>query len=333
MSETTDEELPELQAPSQPQPSSRKTQSNDIKRIKHLMDVEGPAIERRARVLLAIKELLEATEEGEHAAESAPPLSAPATQIPPQSQQRAPRQQKVAQTPKHGAGSGTASRIGNVISVAVLVFAVVLYLAPELIIGQASGLVVAVSSGRQDQHRDLHPEWPLQTFESASGRKSWTVNRAVVSDTLVYDKVVETLSYHLVHGKKRVLCMWHLAIPLSTPLANVCVWKRRPTHTTIASLLLSRPNVDEGLLLPLYNLDIKGYSLNATTTVTETSIMCRRSRLVARKRRPVVDIAFETVKHWHPVRLLVDAPDDSESAFALQQAWEEGRGYKCDHEY
>lgn len=61
--------------------------------------------------------------------------------------------------------------------------------------------------------------------------------------------------------------------------------------------------------------------------------MCRRSRLVARKRRPVVDIAFETVKHWHPVRLLVDTPGDYESAFALQQAWEEGRGYKCDHEY
>jgi hypothetical protein len=68
-------------------------------------------------------------------------------------------------------------------------------------------------------------------------------------------------------------------------------------------------------------------------TVSESSITCGRSRLVARKRRPVVDIGFDTTTgKWIAVRLLVDEPDET-NAFALQQAWEESRGYMCDHDY
>lgn len=242
-------------------PRSRsKSKGEDVKRIRHLMDVQAPAIKRRTRVLMAVKELLEATEEDEDYCDMRPPSPKRRQQQQQQQQQRvhSPPAATSPTPPPPPRSRASTGRMGNVISVAVLVFAVVLYLAPELIIGHGARNSSGGSGGGRESGRDLHPEWSLQTFETASGRSVWTVQKAVVSDTLLYDKVVETLSYHLVHGKKRVLCMWHLAIPISMTLAHVCVWKRRPTHTTIASLLLSRPDVDEGLLLPLYNLDIKG---------------------------------------------------------------------------
>lgn len=306
------------------QPKDQAAAKDQTTVARHMADIIRPKT-GRVKTLRALKELLDSIDlelPPEDEEDRAPVIKAPPLRVPT-------HQRRHSSLPPPLAKGGV--WLVNALSIAIFFFAVILYLAPELIV---SGRVGGDATGTTARQKELHPEWPLLTFETASGRKSRQIGRAVVSDTQLYDKVIETLSYHLVNGNKRVLCMWHLAVPISTTLTNVCVWKRRPSKTSIASLLFSQwQGIDEGLLLPMYNLDIKGFSLNATKTVTETSIMCGRSRLVARKRRPVVDISFETVRHWNAVRLLVDTPTDEESAFALQQAWEEARGYKCDHDY
>lgn len=244
--------------------------------------------------------------------------------------------------------------LGNVVSMLVFAAAILLYVSPELFIhvGSSASSLTAAAATMGPEKSEFHPEWPLHTFDTFPKSRVTPVAKAVVSDTRLYDQVIETLSYHLLREQgKRVLCMWHLRLPPNQRVSNVCVWKRRPDHKSVFSLRLVTPTVDEGVFLPMYNLDIKGqflslfclcvwltniktgYSTNATKVVSETSLVCGRSRLMARKRRQTIDITLETVKHWTAVRLLVDDPGDEASAFALQQAWEESRGYKCEHEF
>jgi hypothetical protein len=185
---------------------------------------------------------------------------------------------KVAIVPLDPEGGGDAKKIGgcwdflfNLIAMVVFASALSLYVMP----GTMTPILFGFGGGGGGGNRPaesttatnaLHPEWPLHTFETAGARKRTAsvpdrVKRAVQSDAALYKKVIDTLSYHVLRDDgKRVLCMWHLQHPVSIPIANVCVWKRRLPGVSIFSL--GEPVAEEGMLLPMFNLEIKGYATN-----------------------------------------------------------------------
>lgn len=156
----------------------------------------------------------------------------------------------------------------NLAAMTVFAIALSLYVMP----GIMTPILLGVTQSAPAATASFHPEWPLHTFETAGARYRTTnhggggksaAKKAVQSDATFYKKVIDTLSYHVIRDpNKRVLCMWHLQQPVSISVANVCVWKRRPPGISIFSL--GEPIVEEGMLLPMFNLDIKGYATNVS---------------------------------------------------------------------
>lgn len=236
--------------------------NSDSTKVRHMADDSNDDEEterraRRERLLEALELIMSAPVSSHRQPQQLAPLPSPPPlqQLPPLSAPSPPASAPpVTVTVSRNTGTNWREFAFNVASMLVLFAAIALYISPELFI-HASGVITTPLT--EPQKSAFHPEWPLHTFDTVP-RERAAILKAVVSDTRLYDQVIETLSYHLLQSGKRVLCMWHLRLPLSQRVSNVCVWKRRRDQTSVFSLRLVTPTVDEALFLPMYNLDIKG---------------------------------------------------------------------------
>jgi hypothetical protein len=177
--------------------------------------------------------------------------------------------------------------------------------------------------------RFLEPSvWPLHTIATYQLRPGSALLphelRAGMTRATSLQFIIDNLSWHLSagHGSSEhgssgsaiMLCMYEIKHGLPED-KHVCVMHRQ----------------DGGdQYIPMLNPELKGFAEagpkeEGTIVVAERPLQCG-GRLLARRRRLVVDVGF-TTPYGHHIRLLLDREDE---AMAFQLQWDQLRGmYNC----
>lgn len=172
------------------------------------------------------------------------------------------------------------------------------------------------SERHQGERVRANKTWPLHTAATYEDKGNVRFVSEEEIQSGLFDAVMDALAANVVvHYKETgpLLCMHHIAHAIYGENVRACV-------------LLVTDGAHKSVL-PLYNLDLKGYSAERNTVI-ETSVVCGEAmQPLAKVRRLAVDVSYTLSSGLH-MRSIVD---DKEHAFAIQRVWEEFRGtYACE---